>query len=143
MRIIIETKNHKTRLNKFIDWLIYMACYAIVLIAVSLIFRKTIYIDPEYGYLWGFLAAVIIYVLNKTIKPVLVWLTLPITGLTLGIFYFFINVFILNITEFILQPHFAIHGIFMSFIVAICISIMNTLMETLVIEPLIRKGKNR
>ena len=141
MRIIIETKNHKTRLNKFIDWLIYMACYAIVLITVSLIFKKTIYIDPEYGYLWGFLAAVIIYLLNKTIKPVLVWLTLPITGLTLGLFYFFINVFILNITEFILQLLFAIHGIFMSFIVAICISVMNTLMETLVIEPLLRKGR--
>lgn len=143
MKIIIETNNNKVRINKFFEWIIYMICYSLVLITVSLIFKKTIYIDPKYCYLWGFLAAIIIYILNKTVKPVLVWLTLPITGLTLGLFYFFINVFILNIVEFILQPHFAIHGIFMSFVVAICISLMNTLMEILVIEPLLRKEKNK
>lgn len=137
MKIIVVSENKKY-INSFFEWLIYMVCYSLVLITVSLIFKNTIQID---NFLWGFVAAILIYILNRTIKPVLVWLTLPITGLTLGLFYFFINVFILNIVEFILQPHFVIQGIFMSFIVAVSISIMNTLMETIVLEPLLRKGR--
>lgn len=140
--VIINEKNGNTRINKFLEWLIYMIGYAIVLIAISVLFKKTIYIDPSYFGLWGLIAAVIIYILNKTIKPIIVWLTLPLTGLTLGLFYPFINVFILNIVDFLLQQHFVIKGIWMSFIVACMISIMNALMETLIIEPIIRRRKS-
>ena len=76
-------------------------------------------------------------ILNKTIKPILVWLTLPITALTLGLFYPIINVIILNIVDFILGSHFKIQGIFMSVIVAIIISIMNFLLNDLVINNII------
>ena len=129
------------RISKVLDWLVYMLGYTIVLIAVSVLFKKTVYIDNSLFGLWGFIAVVIIYILNKTIKPLIVWLTLPLTGLTLGLFYPFINVFILKIVEFILNGHFAIHGIWMAFIVAIFISVMNGLMDTLIIEPLIRRMK--
>ncbi len=139
MKIVI-IKNQSKRLNSFIDWLIHMFGYALVLIAVSLIFKKTIYIDDSYFGFWGLVSAILIYVLNKTIKPILVWLTLPITGLTLGLFYPFINVFILNIVDFILGSHFEIGGILMSFVVAICISIMNLLMSALIIEPILRRN---
>ena len=47
------------------------------------------------------LATLIISILNITIKPVLFVLTLPITTLTLGIFYPFINVIILKIAVYI------------------------------------------
>ena len=127
------------RISKVLDWLVYMLGYTIVLIAVSVLFKKTVYIDNSLFGLWGFIAVIIIYILNKTIKPLIVWLTLPLTGLTLGLFYPFINVFILKIVEFILDGHFAIHGIWMAFIVAIFISVMNGLMDTLIIEPLIRR----
>ncbi|HIU22240.1 MAG TPA: phage holin family protein [Candidatus Fimihabitans intestinipullorum] len=129
------------RISKVLDWLVYMLGYTIVLIAVSVLFKKTVYIDNSLFGLWGFIAVIIIYILNKTIKPLIVWLTLPLTGLTLGLFYPFINVFILKIVEFILNGHFAIHGIWMAFIVAIFISVMNGLMDTLIIEPLIRRMK--
>ena len=138
MKIVI-IKNQSKRLNSFIDWLIHMFGYALVLIAVSLIFKKTIYIDDSYFGFWD-QYHILIYVLNKTIKPILVWLTLPITGLTLGLFYPFINVFILNIVDFILGSHFEIGGILMSFVVAICISIMNLLMSALIIEPILRRN---
>ena len=130
------------RISKVLDWLVYMLGYTIVLIAVSVLFKKTVYIDNSLFGLWGFIAVIIIYILNKTIKPLIVWLTLPLTGLTLGLFYPFINVFILKIVEFILNGHFAIHGIWMAFIVAIFISVMNGLMDTLIIEPLIRRMKS-
>ena len=57
-----KIKNKK--INGFVDWLIYMVAYALVLITVSLLFKKTIYIDNSYFGLWGLLAAIIIYLLN-------------------------------------------------------------------------------
>lgn len=138
---LVVIENKRARLNHFLDWLIYMLGYAIVLIVVSLIFKKTIQIDSSYFGLWGLVAAIIIYLLNKTIKPFIVWLTLPITGLTMGLFYPFINVIILNITDLILGNHFEIHGIFMSFIVAVFISLMNIFMEKSVIQFIIRKER--
>lgn len=139
--VIIDAESGKKHLNKILEWLIYMVGYAIVLITVSLLFKKTIHIDSSYYGLWGLIAAIIIYVLNKTIKPILVWLTLPLTGLTLGLFYPFINVFILNIVDWLLQEHFEIHGLFMSFVVACMISLINALMQNMIIEPIIRRGK--
>lgn len=136
MRIIIKEKN-KVRLNKILEWLIYMIGYSLVLITVSIIFKNTLYIDNSYYGLWSFIATVLIYVLNKTIKPLLVWLTLPITALTLGLFYPFINVLILNIVSWILTPHFDIPGgIIMTFIIAVLISIMNLIMKSIITKIL-------
>lgn len=142
MKIIIEDeKNHKFRLNETIEWLIGMVGYALILIAVSLLFPKTLQIDSNLFGLWALVAAIITFILNKTIKPILFWLTLPITGLTLGLFYPFLNVFILYIVSFLLQEHFQIHGIGMAFLIAIIISIMNMLMDTIVLTPLFRGKK--
>lgn len=145
-RIIIEevsNKDERVRLvsNKFFEWLLYMVGYAIVLIAVSLIFDKTFYINNEYYGMYAFLAAIIIYVLNQTIKPILFYLTLPLTALTFGLFYPLINVFILNITSFILGDNFQIGG-FLSFMVAIVISILNMFMEGMIIKPIIHKRRD-
>ena len=134
-------KKDKTLSNvlvNLIDWLLHMFGYAFVLIIISLIFKKTIYIDNIW---WGLAVAIILYILNKTVKPLIFWLTLPITGLTLGIFYPFINLFILKIVSWILNPHFIIKGIWIAVIVAILISIMNIVMEEVIIKPILRKGK--
>ena len=136
MRLIV-IENKKARLNKFIDWLFYMIGYAIILITVSIMFKHTIIIDSSFFGFWGFIAAVIIYFLNKTVKPILVFLTLPLTGITFGLFYPFVNVIILNIVDFILGAHFSIEGLFMSFIVAVLISIMNILLQEVVIKSIL------
>ncbi len=134
---LIVIENKKARLNKFIDWLFYMIGYAIILITVSIMFKHTIIIDSSFFGFWGFIAAVIIYFLNKTVKPILVFLTLPLTGITFGLFYPFVNVIILNIVDFILGVHFSIEGLFMSFIVAVLISIMNILLQEVVIKSIL------
>ena len=146
-RIIIDdisNKSERVRLvsNKFFEWLLYMVGYAVVLITVSLLFDKTFYISNEYYGLYAFLAAIIIYVLNQTIKPILFYLTLPLTALTLGLFYPLLNVFILNITSFILGSNFQIHGFLLSFVVAIVISILNMFMEGMIIKPIIYKRRD-
>ena len=130
-------------MKKLLDWLIYMIGYAVILITASVVFKNVIYIDDSYFGIWGLIAAIIIYILNKTVKPILFWLTLPITGITLGLFYPVLNVIVLNIVDFLLGNHFIIHGIFMSVIVSICISIMNVLMDNLIISPIIERGRRR
>jgi len=126
------------KISKYLDWFIRMLGYAIVLITVSVVFKKTIYIDNDYFGLWGLITVIIIFLLNKTIKPIIVWFTLPLTALTLGLFYPIINILILKITDFILMSHFEIHGTVMLFIVSIIISIMNTMMDSLIIKNILR-----
>ena len=149
-RIIIEEesnpKNEKKNSskiiqNKLFETILYIVGYAIILIFVSCLFKKSLYINNKDFGLYALLASIIIYVLNLTIKPVLVYITLPITALTYGLFYPMVNVIILYITNFILGDNFQIHGIFTSFIIAIIISILNILMEGIVIKPIINKGK--
>ena len=149
-RIVIEEiSNPKEKVpfkrlvnNKFFEWILYMIGYAIVLVAVSVIFDKTFYINNQYYGLYAFLGAIIIYVLNKTIKPILVYLTLPITALTMGLFYPIINVFILYITSFILGDNFQIYGFLLPFVIAVVISVLNMFMEGMIIIPIIHRGKD-
>ena len=81
-----------------------------------------------YG-LYSLLASLIIFVLNKTVRPILIWLTLPLTALTLGLFYPIVNVIILKITDCILMSHFEIKGIIMPFFLAIVISLSYIILE--------------
>ena len=130
------------KINKYVDWLIRMVGYALVLIGVSIVFNDTLYIDNSYFGFWGLAAVIIIFILNKTVKPVVVWLTLPITAITLGLFYLIINVLVLKITDFILMSHFDIHGIIMPCIVSLVLSVMNTIMDKVITNNII-KVKNR
>ena len=94
----------------------------------------------NYG-VYALLAAIVIYILNKTVRPILKLLTLPITILSLGILYPLSNIIILYLTSFILGNNFNIKGSFSAFIIAILISLFNMLMEGLFIKPIIN-GKN-
>lgn len=139
-----KTKNNYKKLinNKFIEWLIYMIGYAIVLITVSVLF-SSFEINSQHFGIYALLAAIIIYILNQTIKPVLTYITLPLTVISWGLFYPIINVIILYITSFILgKNNFQITGIIAPFFIAIIISLLNILMEGLVLKP-ITKRRNK
>lgn len=140
--IIIREKSDRVRLvqNKFCEWFLYMVCYAVVLIFISFLF-KSISINLDYFGLYAFIAAVIIYVLNQTIKPVLFYLTLPITALTMGLFYPILNLLVLYLASFILGKNFEISGIIIPFFIAILISFLNILMEGIVIRPIVKRNK--
>ena len=139
MRIIVKTKE-KIRLNRFLEWLLYFASYSIVFFLVSKVF-KSFYIDPTHPVLFSILASFIIYILNQTVKPVLVRLTIPVTALTLGLFYPFINLFILKLTDWILGKYFNLLDIWVALVISILISVANVLIEEFVIKPIIRKVK--
>ena len=125
---------------KVIDWSLHFISYDIILMLVATFF-DSFKIDDNNLYLYGVLATLIIFILNKTVKPIIFRLTLPITGITLGLFYPFINVIILKLTEWILGPHFEINGIWTVFFLAILISVMNIIIENVVIIPIMRRIK--
>ncbi|MCI8567705.1 MAG: phage holin family protein [Bacilli bacterium] len=127
-------------IGRIIEWLLYMFFYALVFFTVSNMF-DSFYIDVNNAGIYSFLAVIIIYILNKTIKPILFFLTIPITGITLGLFYPCINLFILKITDWILGSHFKLENIFIAFFIAVLISLMNTLMDNIIIKPIIRRFK--
>jgi len=133
-----EIKYHKLINNRFVEWLIYMIGYAIVLVTVSVLFTS-FEINNKYFGLYALLASIIIYILNQTIKPVLTYITLPLTVLSWGLFYPIINVVILYITSFILGDNFKITGFIAPFFIAIVISLLNILMEGLVLKPITKR----
>ena len=140
MKIIVTTKE-KIRLNRFLEWLLYFISYSIVFFLVSRFF-KTFYIDSSHPLLFSILASFIIYILNQTVKPLLVRFTIPVTALTLGLFYPFINLFILKLTDWILGKYFNLLDFWVAFAISILISASNFLIEGFVIKPIIRKVKH-
>ena len=141
MKLLIKEKG-KLRLNKFTQWIIYMFFYTLVLILVSCLF-KSMYIDNEHYYIYSFLIVFVVYILNETVKPVLVKLTIPITGLTLGLFYPFINLFILKLADWILGSHFDLLDIWVALFISVLLSVSNFIVEGLIIKPLINSLKER
>jgi len=138
MKLVIKEKN-KVRINRLFDWLIHMIGYIIVFIVVTSLF-KSIYIDSDHLIIWSSIIVLVIYILNKTVKPILVTLTIPITGLTLGLFYPCINVFILKLVDWLLGPHFEVKNLLIALFVAILLSITNFIMQE-IINSIIGKVK--
>ena len=131
---------HKEKIVNVIDWLLHYFSYAVIFIIIATYF-DSFQIDDSHLYTYGALATLIIFVLNKTVKPVIIKLTIPLTGLTLGLFYPFVNVCILKLTDWILRSHFEIEGVWTVFFIAILISAMNLLIDYIVIKPIVRRLK--
>jgi putative membrane protein len=70
------------------------------------------------------LGAAVLGIANTIVKPILTLLTLPLVLVTLGLFYFVINVFMLVLAEWI-APDFSIDGFWTYIGATIVISIVN------------------
>ncbi len=58
------------KVNKYLDWFIHMVGYALVLITVSVIFQKTIYIDNRFFGIWGLIIASLVNISYVTIQHI-------------------------------------------------------------------------
>lgn len=121
-------------INKFLDWVIYLIAYTLTFFLVDIIFNAFEVDNPVYY----FVASLIMYVLNLTVRPIVFRLTLPLTGYTYGLFYFVIDFLMLEIIDFVLQRHFDIYGIFWGLFIAFVISITHVLIEEIILKPLAR-----
>jgi putative membrane protein len=84
----------------------------------------------SYGDQWWtlFIAAAVFTLVNAWVKPILTVLSIPFIVVTLGLFYFLINVFMLYLTDWIV-PDFEIRSFWWGVLGAIIVSIVNWLMS--------------
>jgi putative membrane protein len=80
----------------------------------------------SYGDQWWtlFIAAAVFTLVNAWVKPILTVLSIPFIVVTLGLFYFLINVFMLYLTDWIV-PDFEIRTFWWAVLAAIIVSIVN------------------
>ena len=111
--------------KEIIPFLIKISINTLVLLLASKIFSN-LYIEDL---LFAFLGALIINVLNRFLKPFLIFLTFPITMMSLGLLYPIVNVLILKLTSILLSPSFIVVGFIVPFFISIFISMMNIYLE--------------
>lgn len=80
----------------------------------------------SYGDQWWTLliAAAVFTVVNALVKPVLTILSIPFIVVTLGLFYFLLNVLMLYITDWVV-PDFEIRTFWWGALAAIIVSVVN------------------
>lgn len=100
--------------------------------AIAVIFAVYI-LDPHVklngGFIEALLLAGVLGFLNAVLKPLLVLLTLPITVLTMGVFYFFLNAFIIYIASYI-DENFKVESLWWAFLFSIIVSIITSIIES-------------
>lgn len=77
-----------------------------------------------------FVAALVLGLLNAFLRPVLVFLTLPVTVLTLGLFTLVINAFLFYLAAHLVRG-FHVAGFWQAFVAALVFSIVSFLLNVL------------
>jgi putative membrane protein len=106
-----------------VNWLLS----AIALLIVS-------YFMPGFhvsGFGAALIAALVIGLVNATLGLFLKIITLPLTVLTLGIFWWVINALMLMFASAILRPSFVVSGFLPAFLGAIVLSLVNAILKAL------------
>ena len=101
--------------------LVHWIVSALFLYVLSFLFRGIVIDDV----MTAVVAAIVLGLINATIKPVLQIISLPITFLTIGIFYLVINGLMLMLVS-ALVPGFHVAGFGTAFFAAIVLSLLNT-----------------
>ena len=78
------------------------------------------------------MAAILLSLLNYTIKPLLIYWTLPLTIVTYGIAYPIVNIIILKLCDILMKEHFIIGNFISVFFIAIFISILKMFLDNLI-----------
>ena len=84
------------------------------------------------GTLPALLAGVILGFVNAIVRPVLFFLTLPLTLITLGLFIFVLNAICFGLTAW-LVPGFSVDGLWWAILGALIVSIVSWILNGLVV----------
>jgi putative membrane protein len=91
-----------------------------------------VYLIPNYlqdihvdGYVTAFIVALAMSILNNFVKPVLNIIAIPITILTLGLFYFVITVLMVYLCDYLIDG-FSVNGFIVPLIFSFILSIVNS-----------------
>jgi len=83
---------------------------------------------------YAIVLAALLSVLNVSIKPILIFLTIPATIFSLGLFLLVINAFIIEIAAWILKPGFSVATFWQALFFSILLSIINSVFERLAVK---------
>jgi putative membrane protein len=101
-----------------------------VIVATYLIPGIAITGDSLDVFITSVVVAVILSLLNVTVKPLLILLTIPITVVTLGLFLLVINAIIILITGAIV-PNFTVDNFWWALVFSLVLSLVNSLLTDL------------
>ena len=79
------------------------------------------------------IVALVFAILNAIVKPVLIFLTIPITIVTLGLFLLVINIIIVKITDALVDG-FSVRGWFSALLFSLIVSSVASLINSIVSE---------
>lgn len=122
-------------LKQFASFVISLFAYAFILKVMTCIFQS--FQIRNFGYC--LLATLIIYILNATIKPVLFQITLPLIGISYGLFYFVLNGFVFKLTDWFLGSAFTVSNFGIVFLISILIAIFYQIFQSIILKPLVRR----
>ena len=125
-------RNNKIDLTTLV---VSIVVYAVVLLITSSLFEH-FYID---GFINALIAACILSVLNYTIKPLLVYWTLPLSIITYGIAYHIVNMIVLKLCDILMGSTFVLTGFFSTFVVAIFISVLRIIFDNMITKRVGRR----
>lgn len=125
-------RNNKIDLTTLV---VSIVVYAVVLLITSSLFEN-FYID---GFINALIAACILSVLNYTIKPLLVYWTLPLSIITYGIAYPIVNMIVLKLCDILMGSTFVLTGFFSTFVVAIFISVLRIIFDNMITKRVGRR----
>ena len=130
-----KTKLYKIEDNTKIDnkgdtikFIVGLIVYASVLVISSNLFEN-LYVSD---FIHALFAALILSILNYTIKPILIYWTLPLTIISYGIAYPIVNMIILKVCDIMMGKNFEIHGFLSMFFIAIFISLLKIILDKLI-----------
>lgn len=86
------------------------------------------------GFKAALIAAVVIGLINATLGLLLKLITLPLTLLTLGVFWWVVNALMLLVASSLLSPSFRVDGFLWAFLGAIVLSLVNMILRKLTEE---------
>lgn len=101
--------------------------FSVLAVVVSAYVLPGVRVD---SWVTALVVAVVLGVMNSVAKPILVILTLPITILTLGIFYFVINAALVLLVSAIV-PGFKVDGFFWALLFSLVLSLVSGFLNSL------------
>lgn len=108
------------------------AITALLILLLSNLFPDKIHVD---SFWWALAVAVVLSLLNSVVKPVLVFLTLPATLISFGLFLLVINAVIILLADYLMQGHFVVKNFWWALLFSLLLAFGQSLL-------LIKKEEN-
>lgn len=107
------------------DWMGILVAWLVTAVSLLIISRLPVGVEID-GFPKAFLAAVAFGILNAIVRPVLFWLTVPLTILTLGLFLLVLNAIIFALAAALVSGFRLRYGFWSALLGAFLLSLTNS-----------------